>query len=84
MKHPYVYCKWTDSDCHGRDRIWREVEAFKNIPVETCESLGFLVVENDDCYIIAAHKSSDNMFSGEMRIPKTAVLRYCPVTCAEL
>ena len=74
-----VHVIWADSSS-PMDSSWHSYPAAMP-EVLKCESIGWLVAETKSALLIAGHVShgaadgSVNQFSGEMTIPKSAVVR---------
>lgn len=67
-----VYVAWVDSANLFQDR-WAKESDLDDYDEETiCETLGFLVKENDHSYFVAGSRAPDEIGS-VMQIPKIAV-----------
>jgi hypothetical protein len=72
-----VYVKWIDS--RGAGGAWTMMKHIDQHSASTCESMGWIIYEDDMVLEIAPHRSDidagDEMqVCGEMVIPKVAIL----------
>ena len=70
-KRKLLWVDWVDaSTC---SQAWNFPEDMPGIP-ESIQSVGWVVRENDDAITIAAHWGNDSV-SGDMTIPKIAIVQ---------
>ena len=73
MTHPIIQVEWEDSS--STNRVWNQGDYLAKQKNQRCMSIGFLVHEDEHCVVIAGHMGLDEHpdFSGDMRIPKSAI-----------
>lgn len=71
-----VYIRWVDSASLG-DSNWMLIEDFAPMSQTICQSLGWIVNEDEDSVYLAGHISPDE-FGNLWQIPKGAIreLKY--------
>lgn len=93
MKRLYVeLVEWVDSS--GCSPSWQE-DAAGDVPLMTCQSVGWILREDEKGMIVAPHRScpeglgvestisgqvDEPQYCGEMTIPKCAIISRTPVT----
>lgn len=72
-KGEMVLVHWIDSVSWG-DTDWREMEKIKELKPTEIDSVGFLVADEKDWIVLAAHVDSENEHGGgEICIPRFAI-----------
>lgn len=71
---PLVKITWVDSVKGGNDGPWSLKEDILDLTHDEIQSVGWIVRETDESITIVAHVS-ESEYSGEMCIPKSAVIK---------
>ena len=70
---PLIVVHWLDSMSHGS--VWSDADAAGCHGSLLCESIGWLMREDDDTLTLASHYGHGaNCVSGDMTIPKVAIV----------
>jgi len=75
---PITVIEWRDS-CSLRGGVWNDQNDLAQCSPSQCRSVGWVVSENKMSITLAAH-ASETQASGDMCIPKTAVVRRWTLT----
>ena len=69
-----VKVTWVDSSSFGG--AWMDKDEIKNTPMKYCQTLGFLIYE-DDNIIKVAQSISEDLVMNIMIIPKVCIKSFC-------
>ena len=73
-----VYLQWRDSSSFRG--TWRDLSEFKEVSKALlCQTLGFVVQQNDSCITVASH-TTQAQASGDITIPVESIFFYAQVT----
>lgn len=68
---PMVLIEWIDS--FGCSTDWRDVDDIETSVME-CQTVGFLLKEDKDCYVVAPHIAiGSRQMCGDITIPRVAI-----------
>lgn len=80
-----VIVKWLDA--FGCSSSWRERDDIEKATPSICESVGWLIKDEDDYIVLVPHVANETLGStwqgcGDMTIPRAAIQRINPLTPA--
>ena len=67
------FVEWMDA--RGTSPDWRTIDEAKNDGTCICHTIGWVIEETDEFIQIAPHFSDDEEVSGDMTIPKSAIIK---------
>lgn len=69
-----LFVRWQDHHTFHENK-WRDIDEFEEVPVYEVQSIGWLVKENKNHLIVAAHCAFDvDQITGEMMILKKTIV----------
>ena len=75
VDYPMVYVQWVDH-CSEAHSGWKDVGIIKELEPIVVETIGFLLKETEDKFVVAGTVTMDNDCTGEMCIERGAVKKY--------